>query len=49
MHVQDQPENVSAISPDEIKVNKHTTFRDVRKLLKDRSRSTKCKVMFLIK
>ena len=27
--------------------NKHTTFCDVRKLFKDRSKSTKCKVMFL--
>ena len=41
MHVHDQPENVSAILPDESNVNKHTTFCDVRKLFKDRSKSTK--------
>ena len=28
-------------------VNKHTIFCDVRKLFKDRSKSTKFKVMFL--
>ena len=38
---------LSAISCDENNVNKHTTFCDVRKRLKDRSKSTKCKVMFL--
>ena len=37
MHMHDQPENV----------NKHTTFCDVRNLLKDRPKPTKCKVMFL--
>ena len=47
MHVHDQPENVSAISSDEKNVNKQTTFCDVRKLLKYRSKSTKCKVVFL--
>ena len=47
MRVHDQPENVSAISSDEKNVNKHTTFWDVRKLINDRSKSTKCKVMFL--
>ena len=38
---------LSAISSDENNVNKHTTFCDVRKRFKDRSNSTKCKVMFL--
>ena len=38
---------LSAISSDENNVNKHTTFCDVRKRFKDRSKSTKCKVMFL--
>ena len=38
---------ISAISSDENSVNKHTSFCDVRKLFKDRSKSTKCKVMFL--
>ena len=47
MHVHDQPITLSAISSDENNVNKHTTFCDVRKLFKDRSKSTKCKVMFL--
>ena len=37
---------LSAISSDENNVNKHTTFCDVRKLFKDRYKSTKCKVMF---
>ena len=36
-----------AISSDENNVNKHTEVCDVRKLFKDRSKSTKCKVMFL--
>ena len=31
---------LSAISSDENNVNKHTTFCDVRKLLKDRYKST---------
>ena len=47
MHEHDQPENVKPISSDENNVNKHTTFCDVRKLFKDNSMSTKCKVMFL--
>ena len=34
MHVHDQPETSSAISSDENNINKHTTFCDVRKLLK---------------
>ena len=38
---------LSAISTDENNVNKYMTFCDVRKLLKDRSKSTKCKIMFL--
>ena len=38
---------LSAISSDENNVNKLMTFCDVRKLFKDRSKSTKCKVMFL--
>ena len=38
---------LSAISSDENNVNKCTTFCDTRKLFKDRSKSTKCKVMFL--
>ena len=38
---------LSAISSDENNVNKHTTFCGVRKLFKDRSKSTKCEVMFL--
>ena len=42
MHVHDQPENVKRIFSDENKVNKHTTFCDVRKLFKARSKSTKC-------
>ena len=37
---------LSDISSDENNVNKHTTFCDVRKLFKDRSKSRKCKVMF---
>ena len=37
----------SAISSDENNVNKHTTFCDVRKLFKDRSKPSKWKVMFL--
>ena len=37
---------LSAISSDENNVNKHMTFCDVRKPFKDRSKSTKCKVMF---
>ena len=44
MNVHDQPENVKR---HENNVNKHTTFCDVRKLFKDRSKSAKCKVMFL--
>ena len=47
MHVHDQPETLSAISSYENNVNKHMTFCDVRKLFKDRSKFTKCKVMFL--
>ena len=47
MHVHDQPENVNAISSDENNFNKHTTFCDVRKLFKARSKSTKCKVVLL--
>ena len=47
MHVHDQPENVKRHSFDENNVNKHTTFCDIRKLFKDRTKSTKCKVMFL--
>ena len=47
MHVHDQLENVKRHFCDENNVNKHTTFCDVRKLFKDRSKSTKCKVMFL--
>ena len=39
--------SLSAISSDENNVDKHTTFCDVRKLFEDRSKSTKCKVMFL--
>ena len=46
MHVHDQPETLSAISSDENNVNRHTTFYYVRKLFKDRSKSTKCKVVF---
>ena len=38
---------LSAISSDENNVNKHTTFCDVRKLFKDRSKPSKCKVMYL--
>ena len=38
---------LSAISSDENNVNKHTTLCDVRKLFKDRFKSTQCKVMFL--
>ena len=45
--VHDQPESVKRHFSDENKVNKHATFCDVRKLFKDRSKSTKCKVMFL--
>ena len=40
-------ETLSAISSDENNVNKHTIFFDVRKLFKDRSKSTRCKVLFL--
>ena len=47
MHVHDHQKTLSATSSDENKVNKHTKFCDVRKLFKDRSKSTKCKVMFL--
>ena len=38
---------LSFIYSDENNVNKHTTFCYVRKLFKDRSKSTKGKVMFL--
>ena len=47
MHVHDQPENIKRHFSDENNVNKHKKFCDVRKLFKDRSKSTKCKVMFL--
>ena len=47
MHVPINQKTLSAISSDENNVNKHTTFRDVRKLFKYRSKSTICKVMFL--